>query len=330
MEKPVRDTHETDGNTRDRHASPRLAVLFPGQGAQAVGMGRDFYDSFEASREVFDRAADIRDLCFDGPADQLNVTSHTQPALLLTEVAMWRAFCSCINKSVDDIYAVAGFSLGEVSALVAAEVLPWPEALALVRKRGAWMEEAYPQGGGMLAVMGLEKEALEGLAEQVRKHMDNDVVELVNFNAPGQIVAAGDVTALQALAQKIQEHKGRGRLLTVSGPFHSSLLAGVEDKLRQELIRMEVNAPRIPVVSNVTAEYYREQDAVDLIARQVRRPVLWEQSMRRLLAEGVEVFVEMGPGRVLTGLLRKIDRQATVVTINSCADLHTLREKIRL
>jgi [acyl-carrier-protein] S-malonyltransferase len=290
-------------------------------------MGRDFYENFAVSREVFDQAPDIRDLCFDGPAERLNVTSQTQPALFLTEMAMWRAFCSCVDA--DGVWALAGFSLGEWSALAAAEVLPWPEALALVRKRGAWMEEAYPQGGGMLAVLGLERETLEGLVERVRKMATQEgVVELVNFNAPGQVVAAGDVAALRILAREVQEHKGRGRFLSVSGPFHSSLLAGVEEKLRRELAQMEVRAPRVPVVSNRTAAYYREQEAVDLMACQVRRPVLWEQSVRRLLAEGVELFVELGPGKVLTGLLKKIDRRAAAVTINSCADLHTLRERI--
>jgi [acyl-carrier-protein] S-malonyltransferase len=299
----------------------RCAVLFPGQGTQTVGMGRDFYENFAESRLIFDQAADIRDLCFDGPQDKLDVTSRTQPALFVTEVAMWQAFSSC----VEDVYAVAGFSLGEYPALVAAGVLSFAEALALVRKRGVWIEEAYPQGGGMLAVIGLDREALEGLAANARARQEG-VAELVNFNAPGQIVVAGDQEVLQVLAEEVRQHKGRVRVLNVSGPFHSSLLAGVQGKLRRELERIHLKEPQICLVSNSTAEYYGEHDAADLIARQVCQPVLWEQSIRQLLADGVEEFVELGPGRVLTGLLKKIDPQATVATISSCADLHTFIE----
>lgn len=301
----------------------KIAVLFPGQGTQIMGMGRDFYDEFACSRAVFDQATDIRDLCFKGPEEMLNRTAQTQPALLVTETAMWQAFSSCI----DEVYAVAGFSLGEYPALVAAGVLAFPEALALVRKRAVWMEEAYPQGGGMLAVIGVAGETLTELVGQVAA-VQAGVVELVNFNAPGQIVAAGDQAALEVLAQLVQQQKGRAIALNVSGPFHSSLLASVAEKIRGELTQIELREPCIPVISNVTADYYVQNQISDLLASQVCHAVLWEQSIRRLLADGVDLFIELGPGKVLTGLLKKIDRQAKVVTVSSCADLHAFVREI--
>ncbi|MGO0122171.1 ACP S-malonyltransferase [Desulfothermobacter acidiphilus] len=293
-----------------------VAGVFPGQGSQYVGMGLDLYERYEVAREVFVEADAILGfplsrLCFEGPAGLLSQTMNTQPAILTVSVACWRVYLEQGGKLPE---AVAGHSLGEFSALVAAEVLDFPTALRLVRRRGELMQEAIPLGeGGMLALLGLPQGKLERVLAAGR---GSGVVEVANFNCPGQIVLSGHIAALEVAAQSAKEEGAKKTvLLPVSGPFHSSLMRRAAELFSQELEGVALKKPAFPVVLNVTADYaYRASDIKKALMKQMTSPVRWEESVRRLIQDGVTVFVELGPGKVLTGLIRRIC--STVATFN--------------
>lgn len=295
-----------------------LAYIFPGQGSQFVGMGKDLYDKYDYVREVFDTADralgfSLSGLIFEGPAEELQKTVNAQPAILTASIA----FYEVIRRAGVRPGAVAGHSLGEYSALVAAGSLKFSDAVRLVRLRGQFMQEAVPLGqGGMMAVLGLAPEEVE---EGCRRAANVGIVEAANFNCPGQVVVAGENKALKR-AQEIFKEMGARRciLLQVSAPFHSSMMAPAGEKLVAELARVEISDPAVPVVANITADYvYTARQVRDALVRQVSGPVLWEQSMRRLLADGCNLFVEVGPGQVLTGLLKKISRHTQSVNFQS-------------
>ncbi|OAT81269.1 ACP S-malonyltransferase [Desulfotomaculum copahuensis] len=289
----------------------KTAFLFPGQGAQYAGMGRELTEAYPAARRVFQEADEalgfaLSRLCFEGPAEELQLTVNAQPAILTTAVAC----LAVLREKGVPAGAAAGHSLGEYGALVAAGTLSFADAVRVVRQRGRFMQEAVPPGaGGMTAVLGLDAPAVE---EICRRAGGAGVVEAVNLNCPGQVVIAGDTAALERAAA-LAKKAGARRLvpLAVSAPFHSSLMRPAGEKLAAVLADVPVAGLQFPVVANVTADYVRAPEEVrQLLVRQVYSPVRWEESMRRLLADGVELFVEMGPGTVLTGLLRKIDRRA--------------------
>ncbi len=301
---------------------PKLAFIFPGQGSQYPGMGRELAEEFPAARRVFDeadRAAEfpLSKLCFEGPADELQLTKNAQPAILTVSVAAVEVLG---EHGVSADY-VAGHSLGEYSALVAARSLSLADAVRLVRKRGQYMQEAVPVGeGAMVALLGLEPEVAEGVC---REAAHSQVVSPANWNSPGQVVIAGHATAVQR-AVDLAKARGAKRavMLNVSAPFHCALMRPAEVRLAVDLDALNFSELSVPLVNNVDALVVRSaMDARDGLKRQVTAPVRWEQSMRTLRA-GADLFVEVGPGKALTGLLRQIDRGAICLRVEDVATLH--------
>lgn len=299
----------------------KIAFVFPGQGAQAVGMGKDAFEAFEASRRVYE-AADralgfsVSELCFEGPEDKLRQTANTQPALLATSVALLEAFKA---RGIAPDF-VAGHSLGEYSALVAANVLDFADAIRLVRARGTYMEEAVPSGqGAMAATLGAERDALEALCRDVSA--SGAQVELANVNCPGQIVVSGSAAGVARVVERGKEAGAKRVIpLDVSGPFHSSLMRPAAERLAAKLDEVAFRDAEVPVVANVTATAVSEGARLrELLVEQVYSPVLWEDSIRYLLGEGVDTFVEIGSGSVLAGLIKKIDKSARTISVNSAA-----------
>ena len=305
----------------------RIAFIFPGQGSQYVGMGKDFYDKSEKAREVYALASkcsqlDVEKLCFE-ENDDLNITEFTQIAMLATEAALYEAV---LAEGVS-CEAAAGLSLGEYGALIAAGVLSMEDAFTLVRKRGIYMQNAYPEGGGMSAVLGMEGDAVAAACEKVRSELSRPV-SVANYNCPGQIVITGDIEAVTK-AGEVLSAEGAKRVvpLKVSGPFHSTLLEKASSQLEEALKEVEPAAPVIPYVTNVTADYVRDASQVrELLARQVVSPVRWQQSMERMIADGFDTFVEIGPGKTLSGFMKRINRDIKVINIDKYEDLEKLKE----
>ncbi|MBP1156049.1 MULTISPECIES: ACP S-malonyltransferase [unclassified Paenibacillus] len=298
----------------------KIAFVFPGQGAQAVGMGKDIYEAEAASRSIFeaaDKALGLRltNIIFEGPENELKLTYNTQPALLATSIAYLELFRSRHGLQPD--YA-AGHSLGEYSALVAAGVLHFEDAVRTVRSRGEFMDAAVPAGqGAMAAVLGAEREALQALCAEVSR--GGAVAELANLNCPGQIVVSGSKEGVQAIVERGKEAGAKRVIpLEVSGPFHSSLMKPASERLSSVLTGVEMNRASIPVVANVTAKPVQEPGEIrQLLVDQVHSSVLWEDSVTWLIEQGVDTFVEIGSGTVLAGLIKKIDRNVKVYSVNS-------------
>lgn len=294
----------------------KLAFLFPGQGAQYVGMGADLARNYHEAREAFAEANealgfDLARICFEGPAEKLQETPITQPAILTASVACLRVLRSYGWTP----QATAGLSLGEYTALVAADAIVFRDAVILVHKRGRFMEEAVPAGrGAMAAILGLDREQVEAACREAAATTavpeGEAVVEAVNFNCPGQIVIAGHAEAVATACEGMLRHGAKRAVpLAVSGPFHSRLMAPAAERLAAELGRLPIGTARVPVMANVSAAYVTAAaDIRAALVAQVARPVLWEDGMRQLLADGFNRFVEVGPGTVLTGFLKKIDR----------------------
>jgi [acyl-carrier-protein] S-malonyltransferase len=286
----------------------RLAFCFPGQGSQAVGMGRGFHDASAAARAVFEEASDalgldVARLCFEGPEKALQLTANTQPAVLTASVA---AAAALRERGVTPAI-VAGHSLGEYSALVAAGALPFRDAVRVVRHRGEFMQEAVPVGtGAMAALLGVDLPVVEAIC---REAADGEVVEVANVNSPAQVVVAGHKAAVErAVALAASRGGRRSVLLPVSAPFHCRLMAPAAERLAAVLAGVAPAAPRMPVVRNVDAGVTtRPEDVVPFLVRQVTAPVRWTDCVRRMATEGATAFLEVGPGRVLTGLLKRID-----------------------
>ena len=292
----------------------KTAFVFPGQGAQYAGMGRDVAEKYPAARAVFDEVDTALDfplsrLCFEGPEEDLKLTENTQPAILTTSIALYRIL---EEKGIRPDF-VAGHSLGEYSALVAAGALKMANAAALVRRRGRYMQEAVPVGAGaMAALLGLDLPAVQSVCERAA---EGQVVSAANLNSPGQIVIAGNHEAVER-AVTIAKESGAKRaiLLQVSAPFHCALLMPAEERLAVDLDRAAFSDLRCPLVTNVDAiPIHTGEEARSALKRQVSRPVRWQETIQRLLDEGVRTFVEVGPGKVLLGLIRSIDRSATML-----------------
>ena len=293
-----------------------LAFLFPGQGSQQAGMGRDLWENFPAARETLQEADEalgfsLSRLCFEGPAEELQLTANTQPAILACSVAAYRVLAQQgITPS-----SVAGHSLGEYSALVAAGSLHFADALRIVRHRGQYMQEAVPVGtGGMAALLGI---SLERVEELCRAAADGEVIAPANINTPVQIVVAGHIGAVRRVMEKALAAGAKRALpLPVSAPFHCSLMLPARQRLAPELEALPFQDLRFPLVNNVRAEEVRQgREARRGLLDQIPAPVLWEQSIRRLRALGAERFVEVGPGRVLTGLMRQIESGVLAVNV---------------
>ncbi|MFC0214301.1 ACP S-malonyltransferase [Paenibacillus chartarius] len=310
----------------------KIAFVFPGQGAQAVGMGKDVYESNETARRRFEEADEVlgeklSELIFGGPEDSLRMTANTQPALLATSIAYLEAFRAA---GITPDY-VAGHSLGEYSALVAAGVLDYADAVRTVRARGRFMEQAVPSGqGAMAAVLGAEREALAGLCAAVSA--DVGPVEMANVNCPGQIVISGSIEGVQAVSDRIKEIGAkRAKLLEVSGPFHSSLMKPAADMLRETLRGVTLRNAVVPVVANVTARPVTEAETIrSLLVDQVVSPVLWEDTVAWLADAGVDTFIEIGSGTVLAGLIKKTVSGAVIHSINSVAALEAFMAETKV
>ena len=304
-----------------------IAFVFPGQGSQQVGMGKDLADRFDVCRATLAEAdtvlgSALTNLCFEGPEDALMLTENTQPAVLAVSAAIHRLLVS--RGIVPDI--VAGHSLGEYSANVAAGTISFADALRTVRRRGLYMQEAVPVGtGAMVAILGLDAETVERVC---RESAQGDVVSAANLNAPGQVVVAGTRAAVARASERAKELGARRAMpLPVSAPFHCALMEPAERRLAPELRQLVVSDPRIPVVANVDAEVKQDAAAVvDALVRQVSAPVQWEGVVRRLTAEGARTFIEVGPGKVLSRLIKKIDRAADVFSIYDVESLQRLEQ----
>ena len=295
------------------------AFVFPGQGAQKVGMGKSLAERFPECRRAFEEAdaalgESLSGLCFEGPEAELLLTENTQPAILAASVAVWRLVDS---RGVRASF-VAGHSLGEYSAHVAAGTLSFADALRTVRARGRYMQEAVPVGvGAMAAILGLDGDAVARACAEVAAEHPGRVVTPATLNAPGQVVIAGHADAVQLAGERAKAQGARRVIpLAVSAPFHCGLMKPAEDRLAPHLRALTPANPRLPVVANVDAEPKRDApSAIDALIRQVSSPVRWEESVRRLIAEGVTTFVELGPGKVLSGLIKQIDRSVTSLNV---------------
>lgn len=296
----------------------KTVYMFPGQGAQYVGMGREFYEKYDVCKAVFEMASnvtglDIPALCFE-ENDKLNITEYTQIAMLTVEAAI---FMAMEQENLRPDYA-AGLSLGEYAALLVSKALDPADAFRIVRKRGIYMQEAVPEGGGMSAVLGLDSAAIEEACAGTE-----GIVSIANYNCPGQIVITGEKQAVDAAGEACKA-AGAKRImpLKVSGPFHSKMLEGAGEKLAQELESVHVRSIAIPYVTNVTADFVTDREQVKgLLEKQVSSSVRWQQSMELLITEGADEFVEIGPGSTLTGFMKKINRSVKVYHIEKPEDL---------
>ncbi|UCD50731.1 MAG: ACP S-malonyltransferase, partial [Phycisphaerales bacterium] len=300
-----------------------IAFLFPGQGAQLVGMGGDVAAIYPAAAKVFEQANDIvgfdlRQICFEGPAETLNTTTMSQPAIFTTSVALLEVIRteSATAGIVPDI--TAGLSLGEYTALYAAGVINFEDGLRLVKERGEAMQAAADATeGAMVSVIGLEEGKVRQLCKEAAA---GELLEPVNFNCPGQIVISGTVTACERVVKLAPEHGAvKAIRLEVAGAFHTEMMASAADALKQALAESEITAPTsTKILANIYGDYYAGAAGIaDGLAKQLTSPILWQKCMERLLNEGVEQFYEIGPGRVLTGLMRRINRKTRVVNVSS-------------
>ena len=304
----------------------KIAFIFPGQGAQACGMGKDFYEQTETGKRIFDKATELMgfsmpELCFE-ENDRLDITEYTQAAMVTASIAMMRVL---EEKGIKPDVA-AGLSLGEYCALAAAGVMSDEDAIRTVRQRGILMQEAVPVGeGAMAAILALDAAVIE----EVTGAMEG--VWIANYNCPGQIVISGEKAAVEEACEKLKAAGAkRAVMLNVSGPFHSGMLTAAGEKLGQVLSRVELHEPRIPYVANVTAQYVKSAGEVkELLTRQVSSSVRWQQSVEAMIGDGVDTFIEIGPGKTLAGFMRKISRDVKTLNVEKLEDIGKAVEALK-
>ena len=304
----------------------KIAFIFPGQGAQACGMGQDFYEQTETGKRIFDKATELMgfsmpQLCFE-ENDRLDITEYTQAAMVTASIAMMRVLEE--NGIKPDV--AAGLSLGEYCALAAAGVMSDEDAIWTVRQRGILMQEAVPVGeGAMAAILALDAAAIE----EVTGAMEG--VWIANYNCPGQIVISGEKAAVEEACEKLKAAGAkRAVMLNVSGPFHSGMLADAGEKLGEVLSQVELHEPQIPYVANVTAQYVKSAAEVkELLTRQVSSSVRWQQSVEAMIADGVDTFIEIGPGKTLAGFMRKISRDVKTLNVEKLEDIGKVAEALK-
>lgn len=306
----------------------KIAFVFPGQGAQYIGMGKELFDNIEVCRNIFNIADEelnfkLSSLCFEGLEEELSITENTQPAILTTSIAALMA----LKERGISCDVTAGLSLGEYSALVCSGAMDFKDAVGLVKKRGRFMQEAVPMGiGTMAAILGLESNVVEEACSEART---SGIVEIANLNCPGQIVIAGEIAAVELACEKaLAKGAKRAMLLSVSAPFHTSMLKPAAEKLESELKNINLADITIPVMTNVTGSYVNSKDDIKAnLKLQVMSSVLWETIIRNMIKDGVDTFVEIGPGKVLSGFVKKIDRKLTVLNVE---DLLSLDKAVEL
>ncbi|MDY7431421.1 ACP S-malonyltransferase [Bacillus sp. V26] len=296
----------------------KIAFLFPGQGSQFIGMGKELYEQVPAAKRLFDEADEtletkLSSLIFEGDAKELTLTYNAQPALLTTSIAVLEKF----KESGITPDFTAGHSLGEYSALVAAGAMSFKDAVYTVRKRGEFMNEAVPAGeGAMAAILGMDADALKQVTDKVTE--DGHLVQLANLNCPGQIVISGTAKGVELASEQAKENGAKRAIpLDVSGPFHSELMKPAADKLKEVLDSCELKDADVPVISNVSADVMTDKaDIKEKLIEQLYSPVRFEETVNKLIAEGVTTFIEIGPGKVLSGLVKKVNRRLKTIAVS--------------
>lgn len=303
----------------------KIAFIFPGQGSQYVGMGKDFYETFPCAKEMIDLAEKVsgipmKELLFE-ENENINITKYTQIAMLADELAIW----SVLREKGLESVVNAGLSLGEYAALVASGVMTPEDAFRVVAKRGEYMQEAVPTGGAMTAVLGADTAVIEKICEETE-----GIVSIANYNCPGQIVITGDQQAVDAAAAALKEAGAkRCTPLNVSGPFHSAMLLPAGEKLAAELEHVEIHEIAVPYITNVTADYVTDPSQVkELLKKQISSSVRWQQSVERMIADGVEAFIEIGPKKSLCGFMKRIDKTVPAYHVDKVTDLDSVLSEL--
>ena len=303
----------------------KIAFIFPGQGSQYVGMGKDFYETFPCAKEMIDLAEKVsgipmEELLFE-ENENINITKYTQIAMLADELAIW----SVLREKGLESVVNAGLSLGEYAALVASGVMTLEDAFRVVAKRGEYMQEAVPTGGAMTAVLGADTAVIEKICEETE-----GIVSIANYNCPGQIVITGEQQAVDAAAAALKEAGAkRCTPLNVSGPFHSAMLLPAGEKLAAELEHVEIHEIAVPYITNVTADYVTDPSQVkELLKKQISSSVRWQQSVERMIADGVEAFIEIGPKKSLCGFMKRIDKTVPAYHVDKVTDLDSVLSEL--
>lgn len=301
----------------------KIAFIFPGQGSQYIGMGKDFYETFPCAKEMIDLAEKVsgipmKELLFE-ENENINITKYTQIAMLADELAIW----SVLREKGFESVVNAGLSLGEYAALVASGVMTPEDAFRVVAKRGEYMQEAVPTGGAMTAVLGADTAVIEKICEETE-----GIVSIANYNCPGQIVITGEKQAVDAAAAALKEAGAkRCTPLNVSGPFHSAMLLPAGEKLAAELEQVEIHEIAVPYITNVTADYVTDPSQVkELLKKQISSSVRWKQSVERMIADGVEAFIEIGPKKSLCGFMKRIDKTVPAYHVDKVTDLESISD----